>query len=1128
LRHIGGYRLAFAVTALTVGVTTVSAATAAGFAATTTGAAVRQALTGSPASVILVTAQVNRASAGAAARRVTGTLRAASRGLPLTTTVSTWSRPLDLAPGGPGGAHAQAQVISLPGVRRHARLVRGTWPSGSGGAGPSGADAAGAGANGAGATGTAGGADAADAAGAGAVGVAVPEAAARLLHLAPGQVLTLRDSQTGAPSRVRVTGIFRPLVPGDSYWSLGPVGPAGVTSEVGFTSYGPLVTTAAALRGGQLPIAAQAVLAVPDAGRITTRNLPALADRIAAADDRIAGSAGLAAVISTRLPALLHTLATGLVVARSQLLIGLLILLVIAGATLIVAVRLVDSQRAGEAPLLMARGASRRQLAGRGLAEAAALAVPAAVAGPLLGGLIVPLLTRYGPLAAAGIRLGSGQPAAAWVAAALTAAYSGVIIARPWLRRPLSPVQQRSARSRQQAIAATAAAGADLALIAVAAVASWQLAHPPASATGLSATIGVDPVLAIAPVLALAAGTLVMLRLLPLAARLADRAAARGRGLTFAAAAWQVSRRPLQQGGPALLAVLAVATSVLALATTSSWHRSVISQAGFAVGASTRVTLPPSASLGIGQVAEVAAARGGLGRAAARGGAASTPAVRIPVSLPEGGTGTIVALDGRAAASIVPAGSLPARGLAPGPGSGSRHGADPTGAGSAGAGSASNGTQPASAALLRELGPARPPGGSPLPGSPARIFVTARLSRAQAGSPALALQLTDAAGVGYLVPAGALPADGRPHRLQVIIGSGADYPLRLRGFSLQYLMPEAGPAAAVLTIDSVTAAGAALPALGPSLVTTAVASSAGAQSQDPVVSGTRTAGSRLAVTFNTGSSRPSFQHNGAAAATVTVTAGPAITALPGIATRAFLAATGHQLGSTISLAVQGIPLTVRLAGEVSRFPTVTGSGGGLILDQAALQAMLLQSGISPAPVSEWWLSGSGVPAPGRLPAGTSVTSSATVASRLRAQPLSAAGLEALLAVAVAALVLAGAGFGVSVAGGRSREYDSALLDALGARRRQVALLAGLEQGMLALPAAAAGLLLGVLLSHLVIPAVTLTAQAARPVPPVLVLVPLGPAVAIAALVAAVPPTIAALSGTRRLRAASRLRAEADA
>jgi hypothetical protein len=48
LRHIGGYRLAFAVTALTVGVTTVSAATAAGFAATTTGAAVRQALSGIP------------------------------------------------------------------------------------------------------------------------------------------------------------------------------------------------------------------------------------------------------------------------------------------------------------------------------------------------------------------------------------------------------------------------------------------------------------------------------------------------------------------------------------------------------------------------------------------------------------------------------------------------------------------------------------------------------------------------------------------------------------------------------------------------------------------------------------------------------------------------------------------------------------------------------------------------------------------------------------------------------------------------------------------------------------------------------------------------------------------------
>ena len=47
-----------------------------------------------------------------------------------------------------------------------------------------------------------------------------------------------------------------------------------------------------------------------------------------------------------------------------------------------------------------------------------------------------------------------------------------------------------------------------------------------------------------APVLALAAAAVLMLRLLPVVARLGDRAAARGRDLTAAVAAWQISRRP--------------------------------------------------------------------------------------------------------------------------------------------------------------------------------------------------------------------------------------------------------------------------------------------------------------------------------------------------------------------------------------------------------------------------------------------------------------------------------------------------------------------------------------------------------------------------------------------------------
>jgi hypothetical protein len=1064
VRHVAGYRLAFAVTALTVVVAAASAATAAGFGAATTGTAVRQAL--APES-ILVTAPSTLAGAAGQDQRVSTTLRAASRGLPLGISVSSWSQPMNLPPDGPAGAHAQVQVISLPAIARHAALVSGRWPSG-----------------------------AAASAGAGAVPACLPEASARRLGLAAGQDLTVAASLSGAALRVRVSCVYRPLNPAGSYWRLSPLGAAAVSQEGGYTSYGPLVTTAAVMRGGQVPVAARAWVAIPDTRRISAPDLATLGTALAGAGAALAGS--ISAVVSSALPGTLQALATGVAVARSQLLLGLLILLVVAGVTLVVAIRLLGRQRAGEGPLLMARGASRGQLARRGAAEAATLAIPAAIIGPLIAGLVVPVLTRHGPLAAARITLDPGRPAAAWVGAALVAGYSGLIIALPWLRRPPSPLQQRAARSRQRIIAATASAGADLALIVLAVVAGWQLARGPgAGPAGLTSAAGVDPVLAVAPVLALSAGTLVMLRLLPLAARLADRGAVRGRGLTFAGAAWQLSRRPVQLGGPALLAVLAVATAVLALATAGSWRQSATAQAYFRVGASRRITLPLTESRPGGQVAAVT---GGTGVTA------STPVFRTLVILPPGGTTTdLLAVDGPATAAILPPAALAAAGPVTG--------------------------GPSAGTLLRQL--ARPgPEGTVLPGRPAAITLAARLSAPGATSSLLFVQLTDAAGVGYQEEAGPLPADGRTHELRVPVAAGADYPLRLRGISLQYQLPQQRPAAATLAVGPVrVSAGAAsrvVPLPGRALASSISAVAVGAGTSNPRLTAVSAASGRLAVRFATGSGASLGPQGGTTTATLTVSAGPQAPAVPGLATQVFLAATGTHLGATIAVPVQGGTVPVRLTGEVTRFPTITGPGGGLIVDQAALQGALLQAGLPPAPVGEWWQRVTPAAGPPRgLPGGTSVTSAAAVAAGLRAQPLAAAGQEELLAVAAVALILAGAGFAASVAAGRERDRDAALLGALGAGRAQIAVQLGLEQALLSVPAAAAGLLLGVLLSRLIIPAASLTAGATRPVPPVAVQVPLLAAIIVAVVIAAVPPAAATLAGLRRLRPAATLRVETE-
>ena len=78
--------------------------------------------------------------------------------------------------------------------------------------------------------------------------------------------------------------------------------------------------------------------------------------------------------------------------------------------------------------------------------------------------------------------------------------------------------------------------------VALAVLAGWQLRDY--SVLGkTSAGAGIDPVLALAPAIILAAATVLPLRLLPLAARAADRLAARTRRIGAAMPSWEISRR---------------------------------------------------------------------------------------------------------------------------------------------------------------------------------------------------------------------------------------------------------------------------------------------------------------------------------------------------------------------------------------------------------------------------------------------------------------------------------------------------------------------------------------------------------------------------------------------------------
>ena len=147
------------------------------------------------------------------------------------------------------------------------------------------------------------------------------------------------------------------------------------------------------------------------------------------------------------------------------------------------------------------------------------------------------------------------------------------------------------------------------------------------------------------------------------------------------------------------------------------------------------------------------------------------------------------------------------------------------------------------------------------------------------------------------------------------------------------------------------------------------------------------------------------------------------------------------------------------------------------------------------------------------------------AAGLLTDPLPNVPQLSLLVIVIAAGLLAGIGFMVSVvAAVRERRLQDALLAALGVGRGARAGQLCLEQLMLSVPAAAAGAVIGVVLAHLLVPAVTLTTGATAPFPPVQVVIPLGWIVLLALGIAAVPVLAAAVAAIYRPDPAAQLRA----
>ncbi|HUA28361.1 MAG TPA: FtsX-like permease family protein [Streptosporangiaceae bacterium] len=1079
-RRINSARLLLGTITLTVLITAALGAALASFAAQSLPQAVRAQLIGSPDLSVAVSGSMTASQVGPASRAVRASLGGALSGVPYEIDRALWSDPLGLpAPKG-GAAVPIVQVAEVQRIQEHAVLTAGAWPGAPGRGRP--------------------------------IGVALPALAARELHAGPGTILRTSDRITNARVPLLVTGVYRVKDPAAGYWRLDLIATSGVSVQAPFVSYGPAVASPAAFGSGGLAVGKASWIVLPDGTAIGDDRLSPLAAKVSGAAASLQASNNLGGIgVSTGMPRLLDGLATSLVVARSLVVIGALQLLLLAAAALALAARLLARHREEESALLGARGATRWQLARPTLVETLVFGGLAAAAGVLAGTRLAALLVR---LTESGRGLNvSGIPASAWWAAAAALVLAAVVVLWPALR----PGGAAPRRGRQAALAGLARAGADLVLLALAVVAVWELHTYSAVAHSATGGLGVDPVIAVAPALALAAVTAVSLRLLPAAARLLERVAAQGRRLAAALAGWQISRRPLRQSGPFLLVILATAAATLALAQYQSASGSADDQAAFAVGADLRADVAaPLALPAAGQIAR-------------------SPGIRAvtPVTTTGAGqVGELIALDAHAAPATV----LLRSDLSPVP----------------------------APQLWQRLVPARAPGGLAIPGRPASLTMTARLTPGSAalvpGPATVTLSVQDADGIVYLVGAGTLPADGRTHELTASLSPArqAAYPLRLLGLSFDYTLPvyppsrptaayvppQHGPQAR-LDLGALTAGPGGQPfATGVALRTWGIGTSAtglsasgqpttaiaaAADGARPWLTSWKRAGAGQELLFSAGftPSADSIAENNEVDAgftgELTIAAGPPAGPVPAIATSSFLRNADGHVGSVLPVPVGGVTILMRVVASVSEFPTI-GSGSALIVDQAPVQAILAAHSATPLPVTQWWLATGGTAVPAAL-RGASVTSRAAQTAALMRNPLSELPRQAALAIGLAAVLLAAIGFSISVAASAAaRRGENAVLSALGVARSAQAGQLCLEQLLLSVPAAAGGLLVGSGLARLVVPAITLTATAGRPFPPVLVRVPLGWAALLALVLAALPVLAAAVTTARRPDPAAELRA----
>jgi ABC-type lipoprotein release transport system permease subunit len=938
--------------------------------------------------------------------------------------------------------------------------------------------------------------------------VVLVDTAATELRLGVGDELTFVAHAGSEPVVVaaRLVGIFAINSITDAYWFGDELLTAGIHENPSYRTFGPFLTTLddLLLHAGVDSVQMQ-WRAFPNFERQTVDEAAQLRRRVEALGERLQTATGEDFQVSTGLVAILSAAERSLLVSRAGVTLVMAQLAILAAYAVILTATLLADHRRVDTALLRSRGAGSRQVALLALAEGLSFTIPSVIIAPWLAAAALRVLNVAGPLADVRLRIDPQITLGSYLGAGAAGIACLVLLVLPAVLAARGFVAEQGGLSRQETRTFGQRVGLDIALVAVTAIALWQLRLYGAPLTRtVQGSLGLDPLLVAAPGIGLVAGGVLALRILPHLAAAVETAVARRGDLVVSLSSRQLARRPLRYTRSALLLMLAMSMGVFALSYATTWSTSQRDQAAYQAGAEVRVRpgrlidAPPAWTL-----------PGAYARLA--GVEQLSPVERISdgISFTAAGSADLLALDADTAASVV---------LVRGDESATSLGALME-ALRTGRREPRLIPAPAGATHLRvvprvdiastltfddETGEAR---SSPVPpGSLVGVSVSATAI------------VRDAHGLLYRVESSLVPmtwpATPILVPLEPIADGGAgvvgparahlDGPVELAALGIAVWLPDD-----MATSDAVFGVAALSAGAGPDgpWADVPLASADGWAARmgrefdvlEDVPAG-QVQGSAVelngdgpfGIVFDTGGHGPAVQIS-LLPASAAVTSGT----IEAIANRSFLADTASTTGETVIAMIDGRARAFRIAGVVESFPTTDPGQPLLILDERTLGLARLQGTGSTRSPDEWWMAGADPDLQAITDSlrGSAFASAEVVAVVERTRSLGtdpvALGIIGALALGFVATGLF-AIVGLTVSAGvsaRQRRTEFALLRSLGLSGRQLSGSLWLENGSLVLVSLVAGTSLGLLIAWLVLPFVTVTQRAVAPIPPVVVHVP---------------------------------------